>query len=279
MQPRQKVALRFDHVAFSYGQFPVLEEVTFHIHVGEFIALVGPNGSGKTTLLRLILGLEQPQKGTVSLFEQHPRDSRNLIGYIPQHAMYDPTFPISVSEVVQMGRMHAFSRKKTVSDNLAVQKAMEQVEITDLANRPYAALSGGQRRRVLVARALATEPGLLILDEPTANMDAESESRLFRTLGNLKGTTTVLIVTHDMGFVSSLTDRVLCIGDHCPTGEGRTVIQHLMGPAGNAPPDLYGGEALEVLHDTEIPGDSCTMEQTLVHLEKLQNPARRSSNE
>jgi zinc transport system ATP-binding protein len=137
---------------------------------------------------------------------------------------------------------------------------MRQADIQDLADRPYSALSGGQRRRVLVARALAARPQLLILDEPTANMDAESEGRLFKTLGELKGNTTVLIVTHDTGFVSALTDRVLCVGDRNGRTEGRQVVQHRATPAEHAPPELFGGEALKVLHDEELPGDGCCID-------------------
>ncbi len=257
----QKVALRFHEVAFSYGNLPVLEDVSFHIHVGEFIALVGPNGSGKTTVLKLILGLEQPNQGTIELFEENPRKARDLIGYVPQHAGFDPTFPISVQEVVRMGRLLPRSRHYNATDVKAAQEAMEQVEIADLAQRSYSALSGGQRRRVLVARALAAKPQLLILDEPTANMDAESESRLFRSLGELKRSTTILIVTHDMGFVSSLTDRVLCVGDRSHSGQARTVVQHRAEPVENPPPDFFGGEALKVLHEITLPEDACCADE------------------
>ena len=130
------------------------------------------------------------------------------------------------------------------------------MELMDLAKRPYHALSGGQRRRVLVARALSAQPNMLILDEPTSNMDAESERRLFRALGSLKGNTTILIVTHDTGFVSSLTDRVLCVGDVGPSKIGRTIVQHKIEPTTDAPAQLFGGEALKVLHDSTL-NDSC----------------------
>ena len=254
------IALRFSGVAFSYGMLPVLEDVNFHIHEGEFSALVGPNGSGKTTLLKLILGLEQSQKGEVSLFGDQPKKNRSMIGYVPQHITYDPTFPISVAEVVKMGGVLSTSRKGKASRNEAALEALKQVEMEDLAQRPYSELSGGQRRRVLVARALVAGPKMLILDEPTANMDSESEKRLFDTLRKFKGKTTILIVTHDMSTVSSLTDRVFCIGAQKPGQRGRTVVQHSLEPMKNAPSELYGGEALRVLHDVELPADYCTFE-------------------
>jgi zinc transport system ATP-binding protein len=242
----RKIRLRFDSVSFSYGAIKVLENASFHIHQGEFIALVGPNGSGKTTVLKLILGLEQPQSGKIE-------GERNRMGYVPQQSVYDPAFPISVWEAVKMGRLSALSRKFTAVDKAAVDEALDQAEITDLANRPYGALSGGQRRRVLVARALALKPEILILDEPTANMDRESEERLFVTLGKLKGNTTILIVTHDTGFVSALTDRVLCMGSR-EAGSEYGIVQH------RTEADPLGGTiagAARIIHGESIPGDQC----------------------
>jgi zinc transport system ATP-binding protein len=220
----ESIALRFDSVSFSYGAVTVLENASFVINRGEFAALVGPNGSGKTTVLKLLLGLEQPQSGTVEIpgaksgkkpeFGAAPASGAKPagIGYVPQQTPFDPAFPIPVRDVVRMGRLRPGSRSFTAEDRRAVEEALEQAEIAAFADRPYAKLSGGQRRRVLVARALASRPGLLVLDEPTANMDRESEERLLGTLRKLKGSATILIVTHDIEFVADLTDRVLVMG-------------------------------------------------------------------
>ena len=252
------VAIRFDQVSFAYGPVRVLEDVSFHIHQGEFAALVGPNGAGKTTILKLLLALERPASGAITLFESDPSDSRAPIGYVPQSAAFDQTFPISVREVVAMGRVSPLSRRWKPDDDEAVSEALAQCEVADLATRPYQALSGGQRRRVLVARALASRPKLLVLDEPTANMDAESERRLFRTLGALKGKTTIMIVTHDSSFVSSLTDVVLCVGERNGEGKAGEVVRHRTTPSREAPADRYGGDALMVHHDEILPDDwSC----------------------
>ncbi|OHD23566.1 MAG: ABC transporter ATP-binding protein [Spirochaetes bacterium GWB1_59_5] len=248
------LAVRFKDVSFSYGDLPVLNAASFHIHSGEFAALVGPNGSGKTTVLKLLLGLARPTAGSVTVLGRPPEEARSSIGYVPQHATYDPAFPISVTEVVRMGRLRTSSRRYSVDDDSAVKKALAMAEVADLAARPYSALSGGQRRRVLVARALAAEPELLVLDEPTANMDAESETRLFETLRLLKGKATILIVTHDTGFVTALTDSVFCVGER---GQGRSVIRHQATPAAHVASEQYGGPALQVLHDTELSDDSC----------------------
>ncbi|MFA5514295.1 MAG: ABC transporter ATP-binding protein [Sphaerochaetaceae bacterium] len=254
--PQFPIVLQFDKVDFSYGDVNVLRESSFHIHQGEFVALVGPNGAGKTTILKLILGLAEATGGSVKLFGLHPKHGRERVGYVPQHASYDPTFPISVEEVVRMGRVKPFKRRYSANDEKATSEALEVMELTDLAKRHYTNLSGGQRRRVLVARALSTQPQMLILDEPTSNMDAESEKRLFNALGNLKGNTTILIVTHDTGFVSALTDRVLCVsgGDFV---RGRKIVQHPVTATTEAPNELFGGSAVKVLHDDEIDSDYC----------------------
>lgn len=248
------VAIRFEDVTFSYADLTVLDAAHFHIHTGEFAALIGPNGAGKTTVLKLILGLASPQGGRVTVLGLPPEAARVSVGYVPQQASYDPAFPISVEEVVRMGRLSASGKRFSAEDAGAVRRALELVEISDLAGRPYAALSGGQRKRVLVARALATEPRILILDEPTANMDADSEQRLYSTLGALKGRTTILVVTHDTGFVSALTDAVFCVGER---GAGRSVIKHEAKPADHVATEQYGGAALQVLHDTELPEEAC----------------------
>jgi zinc transport system ATP-binding protein len=217
----EPIAIRFDSVSFSYGAVTVLENASFVINRGEFAALVGPNGSGKTTVHKLLLGLEQPRAGTVEIPGAMPDAKSGTraerlgpagIGYVPQQTPFDPAFPIPVRDVVRMGRLHPLSRSFTAEDRTAVEEAMEQAEIAAFADRPYAKLSGGQRRRVLVARALASRPGLLFLDEPTANMDRESEERLLGTLRKLTGSATILIVTHDIDFVADLAGRVLVMG-------------------------------------------------------------------
>ncbi|GHT78734.1 cation ABC transporter ATP-binding protein [Spirochaetia bacterium] len=214
-------AILFDSVSFSYGNVPVLQNAGFEVRRGEFAALIGPNGSGKTTVLKLLLALERPHSGFIEMLGTRTAANtapgplnRNGIGYVPQQAPFDRGFPIPVREVVKMGRLHPWSRSFNAEDRAAVEEALEQAEITGLSDRPYTKLSGGQRRRVLVARALASRPELLILDEPTANMDAESGERLSGTLGKLKGRATILIVTHDLDFVTGLAGQILRMGNH-----------------------------------------------------------------
>ena len=260
----REIAVQFDSVSFAYGDVQVLENVSFHIHQGEFAALAGPNGSGKTTVLKLILGLEKPTAGQISLFGAaagavagransagaacRHADRHNRLGYVPQQPPADRAFPIVVRDVVRMGLLCA-SKGYSAAARAEANEAMEQADIIGIAEKPWRALSGGQRRRVLVARALAAQPDLLILDEPTANMDEESESRLFKTLGNLKGRTTILIVTHDMDFVSALTGRVLCLGD---TAHRRGMVQHRTEAAGTE-----AALKARVLHSENIPNNEC----------------------
>ena len=258
LQTDKQITVQFNSVSFSYGDVPVLENTSFHIHRGEFVTLAGPNGSGKTTVLKLILGLERPSAGTIKLFGEceqtaAQRDTlgrdavwRNRLGYVPQQPPAEKSFPVTVRGVVRMGLLRP-SRKYGKEAKTAVNEAMEQAGIADLAERPWQELSGGQRRRVLVARALAARPELLILDEPTANMDAESEERLFETLGKLKGNATILIVTHDMDFVSVLTDRVLCLGNEAHKQKG--IVQHRT--------EVVSRGSARVLHGDNISDNDC----------------------
>jgi zinc transport system ATP-binding protein len=255
LQP--EIAVQFESVSFAYGDVNILENASSHIHRGEFTALVGPNGSGKTTVLKLILGLERPVSGAITVFGETQGKSaipHSRIGYVPQQPPTAFSFPVTVYDVVRMGLLHP-SRRYGKTAAVSATGAMEQTGIADLTARPWGALSGGQRRRALVARALASQPELLILDEPTANMNADSEEKLFETLGKLKGIATILIVTHDMDFVSALTGRVFCLGDG--THNRRSIVQHRTEAAQDS--THRGGNISEsrVLHGENIPVDDC----------------------
>ncbi len=256
-EQKHQVILRFEEVSFSYPGIDVLTDTSFHIHSGEFIALVGPNGAGKSTILRLILGLETPSNGTISLFDRPVSEMKHLIGYVPQHAKFDPSFPISVSETVRMGRLGTWQSRYGASDTQQAVHALEMMGIADLANRPFKALSGGQRQRVLVARALAGNPSILIMDEPTANMDAQSEKNFYEALEKIKGEVTILIVTHDTSYVSVLTDRVLCAGDKGCDGHITKVVQH---PLTIEEEGIGHTKRAKVLHNSEV-NHSCDDEK------------------
>ena len=176
MTPSEQPVIQAEHVSVNYQDKLVLEDVTFTIHKGEFWGILGPNGSGKTTLLRTMLGLITPFAGSVRVFGKAPQQlgaDRDRIGYVPQHASIDFNFPISVRDVVLLGRSRkiGLGKRAGTEDKRAVQRALELVEVADLAERQIGRLSGGQRQRVLIARALALEPEILLLDEPTAALE------------------------------------------------------------------------------------------------------------
>jgi len=208
---QKKTVVLFEDVWFAYDTTPVLEDVNFSVNERDFLAIVGPNGGGKTTLLKLILGLLEPTKGTVRVFGETPIHARSRIGYVPQHAKFDPAFPINSLDVVLMGRLgrRGFFRRR--ADTEAAERALEETGASELKDRLFSDLSGGQRQRVLIARALATEPELLLLDEPTAHLDVAVERRFYQLLAELNKRLTIVLVSHNIGFVSRFVSGVLCV--------------------------------------------------------------------
>lgn len=196
----------------------VLKGVSFRILPGEYCAIIGPNGGGKTTLVRLLLGLEKPTSGEISLFgtSQKRFHDWNRIGYVPQRsALVDSTFPATVREVVGMGR---YARRgifgfESVEDKTAILEAMELMGVSDLSDRLIGNLSGGQRQRVMIARALASNPEVLIVDEPNTGVDVESQHRFYALLRTLNRTKklSILFITHDIGVIAEDITRVLFV--------------------------------------------------------------------
>jgi zinc transport system ATP-binding protein len=205
-----------DDVSFGYTAAPVVENISFGVDSGEYVGIVGPNGSGKSTLLQLILGLYEPDAGSIELLD-HPAEAfadRERIGYVAQDVTENTKeMPITVAEVVLMGRFpHAGFGRITSADRERAQEALRTVDIEHLADRRITKLSGGQRQRTYIARALAGEAELLVLDEPTVGVDAESVEEFFELLDDLnEDGMTILLVEHDIGAVLEHTERVLCL--------------------------------------------------------------------
>ncbi len=230
-------AVRFDHVSFRYTATPVLEEVNFQVETGACVGIIGPNGGGKTTLLKLALGILQPNSGTIRIVDHEPHIGCRRIGYVPQHLQFDARFPITALEVVLMGRLDALPwwGRFTRDQKAAAVEALHAVDLKDVEEIPFADLSGGQKQRVLIARALLAEPNLLLLDEPTANIDLSVEEQFLQTMEQLKGSMTILIVSHDLGLIGHMTDRLLCVN--------RRVHEHRLSELdGDTIREIYSGE-------------------------------------
>ncbi len=191
----------------------VLERVDLLIGRDEYMAVLGPNGSGKTSLLLVILGLLEPQAGTVRVFGAPPREARGRIGYVPQHARFDRDFPIRVLDVALMGRLglRPPGRPFSAHDREVAHVMLERMGVERLAPRPIGALSGGELQRVLIARALTSEPKLLLLDEPAAGLDERIGTSLWEQLEALSREMAVVLVSHDIGAISAHVQRVACL--------------------------------------------------------------------
>lgn len=231
-----------NNISFAYKQRNVLVDVDLVIHKGEFASIVGPNGGGKTTLLKLILGLIKPDTGKIRIFGKPPDQVRHQVGYMPQYAHLDMDFPASVMDVVLMGRLTKshfwFSRK----DKTAVLDAIDAVGMGAFVNTGFNALSGGQKQRILIARALCNSPEILLLDEPTANVDYQTEENLFSLLQKLNSFMTILLVSHDLGFVSKYVKSVICVNQ-------QVVIHPTTIMNGAIIKDIYNGDLKMVRHD------------------------------
>lgn len=231
-----------ENVSFAYNQRRVLEDVDLLIEKEEFASIVGPNGGGKTTLLKLILGLIKPDKGTIRICGKSPGKAGHQMGYMPQYAYLDMNFPATVMDVVLMGRLAKNSLWFSKKDRAEALNAIDTVGMTAFVHSGFNELSGGQRQRILIARALCSRPSILLLDEPTANVDQQTEENLFSILQRLNSKMTILLVSHDLGFVSKYVKSVICVN--------RKVVIHPTSLVdGELIKDIYHGDLKMVRHD------------------------------
>lgn len=205
--------LEIKDLTFFYGSHLVLEKANLSLLDQDFVSLIGPNGGGKTTLLKLILGLLIPQSGSIRVFGKDPREARYDIGYMPQTIKFDPQFPVTVLDVALMGRL---GRNRLYgpyhrSDKAVALDALHEVGLSGKVTQLFSSLSGGQQQRVLIARALACEPKLLLLDEPTSSLDIHVEEEFYRLLEELNQRLTIVLVSHDVGFVSHFVKTIVCV--------------------------------------------------------------------
>jgi len=222
--PATPIIVDLDHICFSYSGERVLEEVSLQIRRGDFLGLIGPNGSGKTTLIRIVLGLLRTECGHVRLFGADLRNFHDWqrIGYVPQKAAFESRFPASVSEVVISGRcgVTGLGRRFDAHDRDAAWRALNTVGMGEFRNRLIGNLSAGQQQRVFIARALASGPELLVLDEPTVGVDLEAQEQFYALLRHLNRDlgTTLILASHDVAVIAHEVTQLACLN--------RTLIFH-----------------------------------------------------
>lgn len=235
-------------LTFSYNGQPVLQDVDLTVETGERLAVLGPNGGGKTTLLKLVLGILRPSAGEITVFGDAPGRHSAHIGYVPQRldgVAERKDLPITALDVVLMGLLSSsrcgfrFSREEVTR----ARQALEQVEMPRVAARRFCELSGGQKQRVLIARALVSEPGLLILDEPTANIDPQGKFCLYEVLSRIGQGVTTLVVSHDMSILASGATAVACVNGRLLHADKPELTREMV--------DLLYG-----VHDPECPMDA-----------------------
>ncbi len=218
-----ETVITLENVTFRYNGYAALEDVDLVLERNDFAGIIGPNGGGKTTLLRIILGLIKPASGRATVLGTTPERARDAIGYVPQYAHMDRQFPIRAREVVAMGLVDSGSFLPWFGrDQLTrVREALEQVDLADLAEKKFGELSGGQQQRCLIARAIVSKPRILLLDEPTSSVDSSVEKDVYELLRSFNKDMTIVLVSHDIGFISSYVNKVVCIN--------RRVVSHLTG--------------------------------------------------
>ena len=205
--------VRLEHIFVNFNNENVLDDINLSVKFGDFLGIIGPNGGGKTTLLRVILGLIKPDRGLVRVLGKPPGENRSRVGYVAQNINFDRDFPISVGEVVMTARYSRGWGIKSYSDeDLKIATgAMETTGVNIFAERQIDQLSIGQQQRVFIARALATDPKLLILDEPTASIDPEGQQQFYELLQHLRSDMSIIMVSHDITAVSVYVDKIACM--------------------------------------------------------------------
>ena len=208
----QLPVIEIENLSFSYDKEQVLEDINLKVFKKDFLVLIGPNGGGKSTLLKLILGIKSTSTstGTIKILNQDPKKSLTKIGYVPQNTNINIDFPIKAIEVVMMGHVShkppLFGYKK--EEIAHAMYILKQVGMEEFANSKIGSLSGGQRQRVMIARALCSNPEILLLDEPTSNIDVDRQNRIYELLKELSKRVTIVVISHDLSIILSYATKV-----------------------------------------------------------------------
>lgn len=235
------IAIHIENLSVYYGDTPAITNVCFDVNEGEFLGIIGPNGGGKSTLLKAMLGLVPITTGSIQIFGQEQGKNKTALGYVPQFATMDRRFPISAEEVALTGRLKPglspFMKYSKTDKEMAYQQ-LKRVGIEGLAKRQISELSGGEFQRLLIARALAVSPKLLLLDEPTASVDASSREQIYHLLEDLNREMTIVLVTHDLLAISSKVGKLACLNENLVYHGEPELNEHIVNQLYGCPVDL-----------------------------------------
>ena len=229
------------NLSLSLRGYRILEDINLTVRRGDWYAIIGPNGGGKTTLIKAILGLIKPDKGSIRVFGSEPNTARSRIGYVPQYHTFNFDFPIQVREMVLSGRISRINgifRRYHAEDIRAADDAIARMGIEHLADRPVGELSGGERQRAIIARALAGEPELLLLDEPTVYVDGISRDLFFGSITKLQEKLTILLITHDICVVHAHITKIACLNTRLFTHDNDQITDDMIAQSYGCPVDL-----------------------------------------
>ena len=255
--------VEMENVCFSYNGKTVLENVNLRIGRGDLLAMIGPNGGGKTTLLKLIMGFLKPESGKISVMGKRPSKVAASIGYVPQNVHINNSFPITVIDVVLMGRLGLEKKFRRFSgkSRKKAHQALEQMDMAEYAESKIGHLSAGQRQRVLIARALVTEPALMLLDEPTASIDTGGQVEFYKLLNRLERDITVVVVSHDLLVISNYVQSVACVNRTLHYHDDSLITGNMLGTMqscsadGICPVDFMGNHLMEEPRDPDLEKD------------------------